>query len=263
VVLYARRRALTPLVGRSVLGDPNLYIDLYNLVSEVRELLRAQTFAMLNVPIGDKPGGSDAELQLIGAVHGTGNILMTTNPSAFISPEGTNVEAYHNHIDRLIRTIYRLAVVAWEGDSKDAESADARRIKKEDLHQMLSGYAAECEETEIALARLVYRAHYGEAWEKQWENDQPVIAYPDSFDVTSLTEKLEEAAAALALELGETATKELKKRLVPELLPGASQPVQQAIEEEIDAMDVKTEQEKQQELLETRFAMQPPPGEAA
>jgi hypothetical protein len=259
VVLYARRRALTPLIGRSVLGDPALYVDLYNLVSEVRELLRSQTFAILNVPIGDKQGGVQAEMEMIGSVHGTGNILFSTHPADFISPKDTNVNAYHEHIDRLVRTIYRLAVVAWESDSKDAETAESRQLKKEDLHQMLAGFAAECEVAERQLAELVYRGAYGDGWQKQWDADGPVINYPDSFDVTMLADKLEEAAAAFSLELGETATRQMKKRLVPELLPGLTQEEQKQIETEIDAVPVQSEQEKQAELLEMKFAAQGPP----
>lgn len=258
VMLYARRRALTPIVGRSVLGDPALYLDLYNLVSEVRELLRNQTFAILNIPIGDKTGGVEAEMALVGQTSGTGNILFSSQPADFISPPDTNVAAYHEHIDRLVRTIYRLSVIAWESDSRDAESADSRKLKKEDLHQMLAGYASECEDAETQIAKLVYRAHYGARWEAQWDADGPSISYPDDFDVESLTEMLENASAAMALELGETATKELKKRVATHLLPGASQPTLQTILTEIDALQVKTAAEQEMELLQARFGGQPP-----
>ncbi len=251
--LYARRRALTPFIGRSVLGDPQLYIDLYNLVSEVRELLRNQTFALLNIPIGDRTGGVQAEQGLVGQSAGTQNVLFSSNAAAYISPDGTNVEAYHEHIDRLIRTIYRLAVIAWEGDSKDVESAESRQLKKEDLHQMLASYAGECEEAEKQIAQLVYRAHFGQSWETQWEKDQPTIAYPDKFDITSLTAMLEDATMALALELGETATKELKKRVASELLDGASTATLEQVEKEIDALEVKTVEQAAAETQQAQF----------
>ena len=261
VVLYARRRALMPTIGRSVLGDPALYIDLYNLTSEVRELLRNQTFAVLNVPLG-VDGSIEKETTLLGQTSGTQNVIFSSQPIDYVSPEGTNVQVYHEHIDRLVRLIYRLAVVAWEGDSKDAESADSRKVKKEDLHQMLAGYAAECEHAEEAIAKLVYRAHFGDTWEQQWDTDQPSISYPDDFDVTGLLDELETITQGIALELGETATKEMKKRAVSKLLPNLPQPIQQQIEEEIASAEVLTETEKQQQLLETRFGMQqgaPPP----
>ena len=257
VVLYARRRALLPTIGRSVLGDPALYIDLYNLTSEVRELLRNQTFALLNVPLGTD-GTMERESTLLGQTAGTANVIYSSQPIAYVSPEGTNVQVYHEHIDRLVRLIYRLAVVGWDSDSKDAESADSRKLKKEDLHQMLAGYASECEQTERKLAELVYRANYGDRWQDQWTKDQPSISYPDEFDVTGLLDELEAVTQGMALELGDTATKAMKKRAVPKLLPNLPQAVLQTIEEEIDAMEVKTAAQQEAELMQMRFGVAQP-----
>jgi hypothetical protein len=259
-VLYARRRPLLPTIGRSILGDPALYIDLYNLTSEVRELLRNQTFAILNIPLGTE-GSIEREMSLIGETTGTANVLFSSQAADYVSPEGTNVQMYHEHIDRLVRTIYRLAVVGWEADSRDAEAADSRKLKSADLHAMLSGYAAECQQAEVAVAEFVYRAAYGEQWEAVWENEKPTISYPDNFDVTGLLDEIEAVTQALALELGETATKEAKKRIIPLVLPDLSQPMQAKIEEEIDALEVKTQAQQERELMEMRFGavMQPQP----
>lgn len=256
VVLYSRRRALSPTIGRSVLGDPALYIDLYNLTSEVRELLRNQTFALLNVPLGTD-GSIERESALLGETAGTANVVFSSQPIDYVSPEGTNVEVYHEHIDRLVRLIYRLAVVSWESDSKDAESADSRKAKQADLHQMLSGYAAECEQAEQAIAKLVYRAHFGEQWEAEWQKNAPVISYPRDFDVTSLLDEIETVVQGIALELGETATREMKLRTVSKLLPNLSQDQIQTIEDEIAAIPVKTQEQKDREMIEARFGASP------
>ena len=263
-VLYAKRRALLPTLGRSVLGESALYIDLYNLTSEVRELLRNQTFAILNIPLG-QDGSIEKEMSLIGETSGTANVLFSSQAADYVSPEGTNVQVYHEHIDRLVRTIYRLAVVGWDSDSRDAESAESRKLKKEDLYQMLAGYAAECEQTEMALAELVYRAAYGaDGWQKRWDADEPVVSYPDDFDVTGLLDEIEAATQAIALELGETATREVKKRVIPTLLPNLSQAMQQQIDDEIEALDVKTAADQERELMEMRFGqpvLQVPPAD--
>jgi len=252
VVLYARRRSLSPTIGRSVLGDPALYVDLYNLTSEVRELLRNQTFALLNIPLG-VDGNMERESVLLGQTSGTQNAIFSSQPINYVSPDGTNVQVYHEHIDRLVRLIYRLAVVGWEGDSRAAESGDSRKLKKEDLYQMLAAYAAECETAEIALAKLVYRAHYGPTWETQWATDQPIVSYPDDFDVSGLLDELEAVTQGIALELGETATKEMKKRAVPRLLPNLPQSVAQTIDEEISAMEFKSADQREREMMAMRF----------
>lgn len=257
VVLYAKRRAITPFIGKSVLGDPMNFIDLYNLVSEVRELLRKQTFSILNVPVG-VDGSIDREQGLIGRQSGTGNILFTTQAANYISAEGSNVEVYHAHIDRLIRTIYRLAVLPWESDSRDAESSDSRRIKREDLNQVLAGFSDELRRVDDAVADLVYHAVYGpQAWQSWRKRDGLNQRWPDSFEVTPLEELLKQFTDAIRLELGETATKEAKKRAVRAALPDLTPEMLAVIDDEVDKSEVVTEAERRQQQMDAsiqRFA---------
>lgn len=255
-VLYAKRRAITPFIGKSVLGDPMNFIDLYNLVSEVRELLRKQTFSILNVPVGDN-GSIEREQGLIGRQSGTGNILFTSQPADYISAEGSNVEVYHAHIDRLIRTIYRLAVLPWESDSRDAESGDSRRIKREDLNQQLAGFADELQRVDERVTDLIYQATYGAAWDRWRERDGLKNRWPDTFEVTPLEELLKQFTDAIRLELGETATKEAKKRAVRAALPDLTPQMLALIDDEIAASEVLTEADRRQQQLDAsikRFA---------
>lgn len=259
-VLFAKRRSLTPFVGRSVLGDPQLYIDLYNLISETRELLRKQTFSITNVPVGDTVGGVQAAQQMIGAQSGTGNLLFTPGPAQILSADAGNVQVYHEHMDRLIRLIYRISVVAWESDSRDAESADSRRIKREDLNQQLAAYADECRRVDQVVTDLVYRAAYGDAWETWRKRDGLTIAWPQKFDVTPLTDLVQQFAEAIGLELGETATQQIKKRAARAILPDVGPEAAHQIDQEIEAMPVVTEEQRRQDQLEAmtaRFAGAP------
>lgn len=251
-VLYAKRRSITPLIGKSVLGDPQNFLDLYNLVSEVRELLRKQTFSILNIPIG-KDGNVEHETQLIGRQSGTGNILFSTEAANYISAEGSNVQVYHEHIDRLIRTIYRLAVLPWDSDSRDAEAAESRRIKREDLNQALCKYANECKRVDEFVTDLVYRARFGAAWENWRERDALAIHWPDQFETTPLEDLLKQFSDAVAMELGETATKEAKKRAVRAALPNLSAEMLETIDGEIDAAEYVTESERRDKELNARI----------
>ncbi len=251
-ILYGKRRTLIPVIGKSVMGDPQLFLDVYNLTSEAREILRNQTFAILNVPVGTGEGASvEREQQMIGSQSGTSNILFSSNAAQFISPQGENITAYHEHLDRLARMIYRLANAPWEGDSKAVESADSRKIKREDQNQILLKYASELERTDKTVLELVYRALVGpESWEKAREKDKPSIAYPTSFEPPDLEALVALTAEAIALDLGETATKELKKRTVRLVVPDLTTDQQKQSDDEIEAMDVLTSEDKRQQMIE-------------
>jgi len=252
VFLYAKRRVLTPVIGKSVMGDPTLYIDLYNLISEVRELLRNQTFGILNVPIGVHEGASvEREQNLLGAQSGTSNVLFSTQAAQYLSPEGTNVAVYHEHMDRLARMIYRLASAPYESDSKDAEAVGSLKLKRQDLQNTLSSYANELQQADEEVLELVYRAIDGpDRWEKSMERDEAAISYPDSFEDPDFEIVAKVAKEMIGMELGDTAAKEIKKRTAFAYLPNISPEMKADITKEIDALAVETEADKRQALLE-------------
>jgi hypothetical protein len=251
-LLYAKRRALTPLIGQSVLYDPQLYVDLYNLISELRELLRKQTFSILNIPLGtgqDAMGVEQAKA-MAGQSTGTTNVLFTAQPAAYITADAGNVTVYLDVIKTLLRTIYRLANVPFESDSKDAEAEGSLSLKREDMNQVLASYASEMQRTEEAIAKLWFRGTYGaDGWEKEWDRVEPTINYPETFDVTPFEEVLERAQAALSLPLGESRVFmiELCKQVAPQLLQDVTPSTWEAIFKELES--VKTPEEKRQEDL--------------
>lgn len=241
VLQFSKRRALSKVLGQSVLNDPQLYIDLYNLTSEQRELLRKQVFSLLNIVLGTGDGAipvADAEAMLnAGGGAGTSSVLFSGGAAQFITAEVGNVEIYLKTIDALIRTIYRLAGIPFETDSRDAEAEGSRKIKREDMAQILSAYADECEKAEYQFVELWFRAEYGpDRWKKELEKAEVVIRYPDTFDVTPFAEILEQAQAAMALEMGQTFMKELRRRIVADFLPDASPDVLAAIDAELEQM---------------------------
>lgn len=221
VMHYAKRPGLAQVIGKSVLNDPNLYIDLYNLTSEIRELLRGQTFGLLNVVLGTGENATSVEtaLTMLGQEKGTENIVFSPGESKYLQPDAANVTVYQQERSELIRTIYRLCAVPWESDSQDAEAEGSLKLKREDMNQILAGYADECERTEYQIVELWFRSQYGESWERELERADVVIRYPDTFDVTPFADILEQAQAAITLEMGPTFMTELKRRLVPKFLP--------------------------------------------
>lgn len=239
--LFARRRALTPHQGQSVLDDPSLFIDQYNLISEERELLRKQTFGLLNVPLGAGEGGSNVEREkaLIGTAIGTAGVLFTSLEAKYISPDASNVTVYQEHRQKLERMIYRLLGVPYETDTRDAESAESRRIKREELGQVLAGYADELERAEYALWQLWYRGTYGDRWLQKWAADEPTVKWPDEFSQDTLDQVIEQAMGLLGLDLPPRAAQTVKtmvlKAALPDLAPSEWRAIEQALEDQATA----------------------------
>jgi len=236
VVQYAKRKALAPLIGQPILGDPNNYIDLYNLTSEIRELLRSQTFGLLNVPLGSgaERVGVDEAQRMMGDEKGAENVIFTPVLAQYLQPDTENVSVHQEERTQLVRTIYRLAGLPWESDSQDAEAEGSMKLKREDLNQLLSMYANNCRATEIAIAKLWFRGTYGDSWEKQWDEANVQINYPQTFDVTPFAEALERAQASITLEYGPKFKAEQQKRLLPQFFPDAPPGVIDELEAECD-----------------------------
>jgi hypothetical protein len=263
VLQYAKRRKLAQLVGQPVLGDPKLYIDLYNLTSEIRELLRNQTFGILTIKLGTGDTAVDISTAqaMLGNEKGVENIMFTPAGAEYIQPDATNVTVYQDERSQLLRTIYRLAAVPWESDSQDAESEGSMKLKREDMNQVLAAYGDECEKAEYEIAKLWFRAEYGDRWEKEWEAAEVVIRYPDTFDVTPFAEILEQANAAIALPMGPTFMAEQCKRLVPKFMPDLPLDKAEVIKKEIDtAAKEQAEMDKATKKAELQAIANPEPG---
>lgn len=258
IVLYARRRALVPLVGYSLLGDPQLYVDGYNLTSEMRELLRKQTFSIINVPlgVGDQQVSPQAAQAMIGESTGSANVLFTPEAASVLTPDNSNITVYRSELVELTRAIFRASGLPWDADSRDAESAESRRIKREDLNQVLSLYAAELQEAERAIAELWFRGTYGASWQQEWDRAEVSISYPDTFDAEVLDDLIARAQAAIGLDLGPLASTLLRGQIAAKMLPDISPEQQQQIQQEIAAVAVYEAEEA--DLRKQRLALPPP-----
>jgi hypothetical protein len=267
-ILYGRRRALTPVIGNSVIGDPNSHYDLYNLASEKRELLRKQTFSILNIPLGTGPErmGLDEAQALAGETTGTTNVLFTGLAATYITADSGNVTVYQEEATQLLRTIYRLSNVPFESDSKDAESEGSMKLKREDMNQVLSSYCDEMQRTENRIIELFYRAEYGDRWEAEMEASQPEVVYPENFELVDFEQMIQRSQAALGLPLGRSKTfmAELSKRMATEFLPDLSEDLKATIEAEIEALpdpEQERKQEREANLAAMRGAFDEKPGE--
>ena len=95
------------------------------------------------------------------------------------------------------------------------------------------------------MVELWFRQEYGDNWQRELEAAAVVIRYPDTFDVTPFAELLEQAQAAIALELPASAMKEIRARVIDKFLPDASPAVKEAIAKELE-QQAKLEPQQQQ-----------------
>jgi len=269
VVLYTKRRSLIPLLGESVIGDPQLYYDLYNLTSEVRELLRNQTFGVLNVPLGTGDTAVSAEdaKSMMGVIAGTDQVLFTPALAAYLQPDTANVEVYQTERERLMRTIYRLAAVPWEGDSRDAESADSRKVKRDDFNQQLAQYADELQAAERALVDLWFRGTYGpERSAQEQARAQVLVRYPDRFDADTLDDVKSQASLLTLLAMPYEVRQAVQTRaltlMLPDATPQETQKLQAAVEAGTDPAAQQMELLKMAQTVVAPRGPVPPKGTA-
>jgi hypothetical protein len=237
VPLFAKRRPLYRYIGQSVLGDPKLYQDLYNLTSETRQLLRSSTFSFINIPLGsgDQAMTVEQAKTMLGEVIGAMNVIFSGQAAQILSADSENVTVYHKEFDRRLRVIYRQAGVQFEADSKDAEAQGSLKLKREDMNTRLAAYADELEKADYALAKLWFLATRGaDNGEKAYEEAKLEIRYPDSFDMTPFEAVLQQAQSALALDFPQIVMNEILKALLPKFLPDLDEDKMQAL---IDAID--------------------------
>lgn len=169
---------------------------LFNLCSELDELFRGQAFAVLIYPSRDLAGLT------IGVNNALGFDPEGKHAPAFIAPPDGPAKLLMEHIDRLVREIYRQALLTHQTGTTGAQqvqtimSGVALRIDREALDTALGDFAGELEKAERQIAAL-WSWYTGEALEYQ-------VGYPRDFvlqDEATLLAPLFEAWTTLLAEM--------------------------------------------------------------
>lgn len=232
--LRARRRARIPVVGRPTLRDYRLYRDHFNMISELREIYRAQTFSMLNIELGDGETVEQARGKL-GDHAGTDSIIFSSKRAAFIAPPEGPARLYAEDIHNLESKIFRLVGIPYEQDNRQGVSEGTARIKAMDLNRMLSHFASQAELLDYDIAGLWAAGQYGPgAAVRELDQDDLVIAHPDEFYTEQLAETVADATATIAVGVGPTATALIKQRVIHVALRDASREQIGQMEQEIE-----------------------------
>jgi hypothetical protein len=241
MTFYAKRRPRIPVIGRSLLRDPKLFKDHFNLISELRELLRGQTFAMLHITLAENESVDDARGRL-GDHAGIDTIIWSKGEANFIAAPGGPADTYMKEIAQVEAKMFRLSGVGGDTDSHVAESEGSRRIKAMDLNRLLAGHAAEAQRLDIALNRKWYIGTYGkDQGLKKWTDARLSIVHPSEFYVEELEQTISDTLESLELPMGETFSRLIRERAVPRVLPMIDEEDLDTITQEIGAL-VKQEQ---------------------
>jgi hypothetical protein len=202
--------------------------DLFNLRSELRELLRSQTFAILALPVGD----SNEREKMKDMTISTENALMYDpaggGKPGFIAPPADPVELYMKQIAGTVDDIYRIANLEFVGGVQ--QSGVALSFHFQETNSSLRGMAESCETAENEIAQLVY------AWQASKFDGN--IAYSNDFNLTDVAGAIAIAMDTVTLGMGSEFDKTIKKRTAKQILGNDTAPsTMTAIDTEIDAMN--------------------------
>jgi hypothetical protein len=189
--------------------------DVYNSCSELKQILRDQTFAFLAVQ------GNSSEYDALSV--GTSKGLLyppERNVPQYVSPPTGNAEVYFKHIDRQVSKIFQLAKL--EGGSVQAPEQSA-------VMQSGVSKAWDFNQTNSALSKKAGNLEDGEtklwqtyaAWlDKEFDGS---VQYPHEFSVNSLNEDLDEAEKMFKINLGAEFNKEVKSAIIKKKFPRMAQ----------------------------------------
>lgn len=224
--------------------------DIYNASSELRQILRDQTFAFLAVQ-GTSDEYSDLSI-------GTGKGLLYPegrNKPEYVSPPSDNALTYFDHIDRQTSKIYQIAKLS-AGVGSQAKASPSATVdgqsgvsKAWDFNQTNSSLSTKSSNLEDAELRIW---HIFAAWEgKKFTGS---ISYPNEFSISSLVDDLTEAEQIARVSLGATFNTEVKKAIVRKKFPRMDESDIEAMDREIEALDSKLQNDKLQTVKPTTMA---------
>lgn len=200
--------------------------ELYNLRSELRDLERSQTFAILALPVATPEERERLQDLSIGTENG-----LTYDPTGggkpeFIAPPSEPTTHYMARMGAIIQDIYRVANLEFVGGVQ--QSGVALSFHFQEANSSLRTMAEQCEAAENAIAQLVY------AWQGQtWDGN---IAYANDFNLSDLAQAVSLAMDSVLLGMGPEFDKAVKKRLAKQILGNDVAPsTLAAIDQEIDA----------------------------
>jgi len=213
---------------------------LYNLCSEIDEIIRNQAFNILTYPL------PEGETEIKEIVVSTENVLgydgTLSNKPGYISIETGPLEQLRAERKDLVEEIYRMAELSHVTGVETKESGVAKQWDFEQANQVLSDFALNCEETERDIARVF----------ELWTNTKIDLSckYSDDFGIVDVSAALDEVGKALDLQIGGKFDMEVKKKAAVVYLNDLP-------EDQFDAIIKDIEQQREEQQQTAAFTMVP------
>ena len=163
-------RTSDQLLYEELFSEPFIYtiaqlnFELYNLISEIREILRNITFPVLTYPVRSIESFSQKEI-----IVGTENALLyepeTGGKPDFVAPPPAPVEVYLEYLNKVIEQIYRTVNLEFVLGSQTQKSGVALEFEFQNLNTLLSMFAMNLEKAEYEIANIVSKWHGKEKYE--------------------------------------------------------------------------------------------------
>lgn len=185
--------------------------DVYNSCSELKQILRDQTFAFLAIQ------GTSSEYDELSV--GTSKGLLYPPDRAipqYVSPPAQNADVYFQHIDRQVSKMFQLAKLEGGSASFNGQTAVQQSgvSKAWDFNQTNSALSKKANNLEDGETKMWYMFA---AWlDKEFDGS---IEYPSEFDVQSLNNDLDEAEKMFRIQLGAEFNKEVKRAIMKKKFP--------------------------------------------
>ena len=206
---------------------------LFNLDSELDEILRAQTFSLLTMQVPDESTAQQRieAARAAGETIGTNNLMVHSGSTpAFIAPPDGPARIYLDRIAALRQQIDEIGLNVATPNAR--ESGIALQMRFQSINAELSRFANRMEDLER------------NAWDlsRRWlqMTTAPVVQWPRDYSLLDVQQELDILAEMIANGMPDEAIAEQRKRIVSQQFIGLDQATQDKVLAAIDAIAHET-----------------------
>lgn len=214
-----------PCLGRfTQIAD--LSRDLFNLRSELREILRAQTFSLLTLQIPENGDGA-AVAATVAATVGTHSMMAYTGERpGFISPDSGPVDAYRAVIAETRQEIARVAMDDAVSSGAQAESGLSRRLRFDALNAALNRFSLNLQALELRMWTLFHHALGTE--------NRVTVTWPSDYTLADVAAELDILALMASTGMPEVALAEKRRSILATEFDAADEATKAALNAALD-----------------------------